>query len=167
MLIFGAILLLTTLALYAGFVANACNLHSSDPAGNALASAFGLLMGIALWILLSILLFVAACLGEMSSWSAVIALLLTPASCAAALAAHKLLEDRHVRTVKWPLIVLALVPALIIAFAVWTAFPSLHARLAPMSATLAFWSPIAFLSIIPWLVLAKRSRERARISNEV
>ena len=49
-------LFVLTLIAWAAVVANSVTLNSSDPAGNALSSAYGVLLVLALWILLAILI---------------------------------------------------------------------------------------------------------------
>jgi hypothetical protein len=53
------LVLVLAAALWAATVANTITIRSSDPAGNALSHAFGVLMAIALWVLLAILLVLA------------------------------------------------------------------------------------------------------------
>src|SRR6185295_10453105 len=68
-------------------------LHSSDAAGNAMASAFTAIAVVVLWLLLGGLLLVAGLKGEMPRWAAITACILHPASCVAALAALELLGN--------------------------------------------------------------------------
>ncbi|MEO8449117.1 MAG: hypothetical protein ABI647_04965 [Gemmatimonadota bacterium] len=88
-----AVLLLVTTLAYVGVVGNLATMHNSDPAGNALSQAFAVFLTIGLWILLARLSLSAGLKGDMPRWAAGTAVLLGPASGAAALAAVQLLSD--------------------------------------------------------------------------
>src|SRR4051812_45428074 len=58
-------LALVAVLLWIALAATALTLNNSDPAGNAIASAFAALEAIALWIILAILLLMAAGTGRL------------------------------------------------------------------------------------------------------
>jgi len=78
MTVIGAIVLLASLALWAGLAGNLLTLASSDPAGRALAEASGFFLASALWTLLGILLLIAGVRGQMPSNAKVAAMLRSP-----------------------------------------------------------------------------------------
>ncbi|HUQ83094.1 MAG TPA: hypothetical protein VM076_18225 [Gemmatimonadaceae bacterium] len=86
------IVLVLALVLWAATVANALTIKSSDAAGNALSQAFGALMAIALFVLLAVLLVLAAVRGAMPGWMRIAAIVLVPASGAATIAAVEILS---------------------------------------------------------------------------
>jgi hypothetical protein len=93
-------------------------LGNSDPAGNVMAQGFAGLGIILLWLLLSILALIAAVRGAMPSWARP-ALLVVPASGAAALIALELLARAGNAPWHWPMVIPGLVPPLIVAYCVW------------------------------------------------
>jgi|SRR5215510_2876649 len=155
--IISAILLLITVLLYIGSIANILTMNASDPAGNGLSQSFAVLIAIALWILIAILLIIGGIKGEMPIWSAVSALLLHPASCAATLAAIRLMSGQLNKT-HWPIVIPVLAPALMIAYAGWAYLPSFRAAVPASTASAAVWGTILVLSVAPWPLVTKRSR---------
>src|SRR5215831_6217019 len=100
------LLLAMSFFLWIGVTANLTTMNQSDAAGNALSQAFAVLMIIGLWILLAILMIMAAVQGGMPRWAVVLALIAVPASGAAAVAVESLLEGRGTAAVgSWALIV--------------------------------------------------------------
>ena len=155
------IVLILALVLWAATVANAVTIRSSDAAGNALSQAFGVLMAIALWVLLAILVILAAMRGDMPVWMRVGAFLLVPAACAATIGAIEVLSQGTEWPVKWPLVVPALAPALVVGFALWAYLPSARALAsAPVVGGVVFVA-LAALSIAPWPLVRERGRVRA------
>jgi hypothetical protein len=108
-------------------LATLADLSSSDPAGNALAQAFGELEIIVLWGLLAVLTILAGIKGGMPRVSVLAAIILIPASGFAAMTAAQLLAERDVAPFIWPIIIPALVPPLIVIFCFWTLLPSMRA----------------------------------------
>src|SRR5262249_55204322 len=102
-----SIVLLVALALWAGTVGTLATLNDSDTAGNAMSQAFGVFFTIGLWILLAVLMIIAAVKGQMPSWTKLAALFLLPASGIAALVAGDLLKDRLDSPARWPIVVVA------------------------------------------------------------
>jgi hypothetical protein len=114
------------LALLAGllYVAQLAALHyagRSDAAGDSLTEAFVALFAIALWIVLAGLMLVAFKNGKMPTWAAVGALVLLPLSGYASFTAASLYARSH----GWALIVPALVPPMIVLYALWIRIPAL------------------------------------------
>src|SRR5258706_4360816 len=105
--------------LWVALVANVATFGQSDPAGRGLADSFASLTVIALWIVLAILVAVAATKGRAPGWTKVALLILVPASGAAALGALYLLSSHAVSPAKWPIVVPALAPLCLIAYALW------------------------------------------------
>jgi hypothetical protein len=157
MTVFGALLLLLTIILYVGTVANLATMRDSDPAGNALSQAYAVFMVIALWILLAGLLVIAGLRGEMPRWAPLAAVLLVPASGAAAVAAVQLLADTFYPA-RWPIVVPALAPFLIVAFALWAYFPAFRHTVPATAASSISWGVVLLLSIAPWPAVAYRAR---------
>ena len=156
--IISAILLVLTVLLYIGSIANILTMNASDPAGNGLSQSFAVLIAFALWILIAILLVIGGVKGEMPAWSAASALVLHPASCAATLAAIRLMSGQLNKT-HWPIVIPVLAPALMIAYASWAYLPSFRAAVSATVAGAAVWGTILVLSVAPWPLVAKRSRE--------
>ena len=144
----------------------------SDAAGNALAAAFDALLTVVLWGLLAVLVLLAGQKGEMPATGALAALILIPASGAAALAAERLLRNRAVAPFVWPILVPALVPPLVAAFALWVLLPSLRAAVPPTWALGVIWGPVLLVSlaILPMLQardLTVQKREDRRVAQDL
>ena len=156
---FFAVLVLAAL-LWAATVANTVTIRSSDQAGNALSQAYGVLMAIALFVLLAILLTLAAARGAMPGWMRVAAVILVPASGAATIASIEIMSHGTEWPVRWPLLIPALAPALIIALALWTRMPALRGLLPASVAGGIALGTLAVLSVAPWPLLRERGREQ-------
>jgi hypothetical protein len=149
-----------TVVAWAGLVANIFSLHKSDAAGNGLAKVFAVFLAIGLWALLALLTLAAGISGEMPMWAGGCAVLLIPASGAAALGAiHVLSADPH--QPRWPAAVVLVVPGLIVAFAVWSFVPAIRNLVPSRIAGGVAWGTVLVLSILPWSAVAKRSRARS------
>jgi len=155
------LVLVLAAVLWAATVANTITIRSSDPAGNALSHAFGVLMAIALWALLAILVVLAAIRGVMPVWMRLAAVVLVPAASVATIGAIEVMSQATEWPVKWPLVVPILAPALVVALALWAYVASIRAAVStPIMAVIVFGGVMA-LSIAPWPLL----RERKRIRN--
>ena len=153
------VLLVLTVLLWIGLAAGSLSLHASDPAGNALAQSFAALGGIALWLLLALLLLAAAGVGAMPLAGAVLSFLLVPASGFAVQAALAALgKDRRL---KWPAVVPAAIPGLLIAYSLWCALPALRSLLGPTAATAGAFGPVLVLSALAWAARLGHARARA------
>ena len=112
------------LALLAGlfYLAGLAGLYDSrhsDAAGNALTDAFVALFAIALWIVLTGLM-VAFKNGRMPAWAAIGACVLLPLSGYASFTAANLYANYR----GWAFIVPALVPPVIVLYALWIRIPA-------------------------------------------
>jgi hypothetical protein len=160
------VLLVLASLLYALMLANLTDSSGTDAAGRGLNQAFAALVGLLLWSVLAILLVVAAVKGAMppAGWAAV---LLLPASAVGAAVAAGLIEHEP----GWPIVVPALLPPLIAAYAVWARLPRLHARLRPLPTSLAVGAAIVALSVAPFIARSIAERpdpaRDARLAAEV
>jgi hypothetical protein len=136
------IVLILALLAYALSLAAITSMHSSDAAGNGLAQAWAVFVSLGLWVLLGILVLTAR-------WK-LVTLVLFGACAAANIAAVALLMDNFYRA-RWPLVVPAASPLLIIALAMW-----------PPAAPTALWTALAALSLVPWPAHLYRSRYGTR-----
>ncbi len=148
-----ALVCLIAVPLWLGVIANLLTLNDSDAAGNALSQAFGAIGLIIVWILLAVLLVVAAVKGSMPGWVKPVAVVLLPASGAAALAVLDLLGHRE--PVKWMIVVPVVVPLLVFTFSAWALLPGFHSAFSGKVAGGVAWSVILLLSIVPWLRVAQ------------
>jgi len=126
----GAIALSLAIALlWAIALAALSHLSGSDAAGNALGQAFAAIDLFVLWALLAILTLVAAISGAMPPIGKLAAVILLPATGVAVFVAQKLLTESQITPYLWPLVVPAVVPPLVIAFALWSLIPDLRRAL--------------------------------------
>ena len=159
----GAVLL----ALLAGllYLAELAVLHDSgrsDAAGNALTDAFVALFAIALWIVLAGLMLVAFKNGKMPTWAAIGALVLLPLSGYASYTAANLYANYR----GWAFIIPALVPPVIVLYALWIRMPALVAALSEtITSALAGCALVALIAASIWAsyldALAAPAREAA------
>ena len=143
-------------------LATLTDLSGSDPAGNALARAFGALEIIVLWVLLAVLTILAGVKGTMPGAAALAALILVPASGFAAMTAAELLAERDVAPFMWPIIIPALVPPLIITFCFWALLPSMRATVPAGFAAGTAWGAtlILCISILPMVQIRRLAIEQ-------
>jgi hypothetical protein len=155
----GMILLVAIVALWIPVLAGLASPNSSDPAGNGLAGAYIAAFTIAIWIMLGILLILAGTKGDMPRWTAILASILVPVSCASAVAAGAMIAELDELGVeaRWLLILPTLVPLLLIFFALWAYLPSLHVSVPVNLAGGAVWSLVAILSVLPWPMIPVRT----------
>ncbi len=131
--------------LYALMLANLIDTGDTDAAGRGLNQAFAALVGLLLWIVLAILLVIAAAKGRMPFAGIIAAVILLPASAVGAFAAASLYDGQQA----WPILVVALLPPLIAFYAIWARLPQLHPYLPPLSTGLAIGSAIVVLTVLP------------------
>jgi hypothetical protein len=156
----GAFLLLLTALLYAISLVNLLTMHGSDPAGNSLSQAYAVFIVIGLWVLLAVLSLIAGLKGGgMPKGAAVAAMVLLPASGAAAVAAIHLLSDRFYQS-RWPIVIPILAPVLIVAVAVWVYLPAWRQAVPAATAGPVIASALLVLSIAPWPAVVYRARHR-------
>lgn len=146
--VFVSLLVLTCL-LWLALIATAGTLNESDAAGNGLSYSYAMLMTVALWILLGVLLLVAATRGAIPGWVGGCAVLLIPLSGAATIAAVDLLKGRLDTLAKWPIVMPILVPLLIMLYAVRSYFPAVRARVPANATNAVVWGAILVLSLLP------------------
>jgi hypothetical protein len=148
---FGAIIVLSVaIFLYAGMMANLGEMqnHNTDAMGRGMASGFALVLVLAEWFFLAILLLIGGVKGEMPVWSAMTALILLPLSGIAAINALTLLD--HDASPAYQLVPGLLAP-IIGLYAMWARLSVLHRVLPPLPTSLAAWSAVAILSLVPVL----------------
>src|SRR5579871_6491465 len=138
MTMLGLLLTMAALFLLLVFAAGSSAPYTSDAAGNATAEGFVMLSGIGLWVLLAILLLLAGFRGGLKPWTMVAAIVLVPASAAAALrTAEMFAKDSSLP--KWLAISPIAAPLLILAFAVWAYFPALRTAVATPPLARIIW----------------------------
>lgn len=114
------------------------SLGRSDAAGNALGEAYAAIQVIALWLLLSVMVVIAAVKGR-AAWPAkAAALVIVPASGFVAMSAADLLSRAHLPPFLWPIVIPAAIPPLVV---LWC-FLSLQGR------------PRAVIAALPGAILA-------------
>jgi len=146
------------LLIWVAQLATLADLNGSDPAGNALAQAYGAAEIIVLWVLLAVLTIVAWTKGAMPGAAALVALILIPASGLAAITAAELLAEPDAAPFMWPIIIPAVVPPLIIAFCFWVLLPLSRAIIPARMATGVAWGATLILCISIWPMVQIRHR---------
>jgi hypothetical protein len=156
------------LALLAGLLYSAelAILHDaghSDAAGDSLTDAFVALFATALWTVLTGLMLVAFKNGKMPAWAAIGALLLLPLSGYASFSA----TDLYARYGGWAFVVPALVPPVIVFYALWIRVPALVATLSEtVASALAGGALTALIAASVWAshldALAAPARQAAQ-----
>jgi hypothetical protein len=136
-------LLVVALFLYAVTGATVADSRSSDAAGNALSVAFAAIFGGLLWIAIAVLLVMAKARGAMVAWAPWALFALMPAAVVAFFVAI----GRFGEGDKPALIVVFVLPALPILYAVWARAPVLHARLRPAGTSATLLAMMAVLSL--------------------
>ena len=163
---FAAGLAILALLLWLLELASLSDLTGSDAAGNAITQAYAIIGLFLLWLLLAVLAIIAYAKGTMPGWAAIAALVLIPASGVATLGALGLLTTPTIAPYRWPIIVPALVPPLIIAFSFWALLPATHARVPARFAAGFTWGTILLLclALVPMMQVRERvhAREEAR-----
>jgi hypothetical protein len=132
------------------------------------AGAFAVILSLLVWGVLVALLVMAGTKGEMPAWAGLIAYVLHPASCAAAIAAAILMDSGAGKEKTWLMVIPAAGPLMMAAFACWAFFPALRAAIPGAAAGSVTWAAVLVLAILPWPSVAQRSRESAarRVENE-
>jgi hypothetical protein len=162
---FGAILLLPTVLLWFALLMTVADINGSDAAGNGMSYSFGTLMAGGLWILLAILMLLAASRGTMPGWVKPAAVVLLPLSLAAAIATINLLYRRGGSESGWPIVVLVIIPLVVIGYAVWATVPSLNLAISAAPFSRIVWGVVLLLSLLPWPLLQAR-RQRDAVAQE-
>jgi len=123
------------------------DLTGSDAAGNALAQAYAAIAIIVLWVLLAVLTLISFFKGAMPAPAAIAALILIPVSGEAALGALELLRAPGLAPYRWPIIIPALVPPIVIAFSFWALLPGIHLRVPAIYAGSIAWGSVLLLCV--------------------
>jgi hypothetical protein len=148
----GSIILLVLAAvLYAAMMSCLVDAPNSDAFGRGLALAYGAILGTALWIILAVLLIIAAVNGRMPVWAILGLVVLVPLSCIVMWFAG----DAYARGDSSAIWVAALLPPLFALYALWARLPALHTifRAVPTSAVLG--AAIAYLSVAPLVAMTR------------
>lgn len=142
----GTIILLVLAGfLYAGMMACFSDAQGGDAFGRSLAVAIGAIIGTALWLVMGGLLAVAAVKGEMSRGAVIACLILLPASCAAMWIAG----DAYGSGDASAILVAALLPPLIVLYALRARFPSLRRKIGEGVANIVLGGFIVLLTATP------------------
>ena len=159
---------LLILLLWILVLATLSDLAASDPAGNALARAYGAIEIIALWLLLGVLALVAWAKGAMPIPAAIAAAILIPASGFVSVSALELLAKPQDAPFLWPIAIPALVPPLVVAFCFWALLPQIQARMPALFAAGTAWTAILILclSILPMMKMRDAANERFAATRE-
>lgn len=147
------------LLFYALQIATLADLAGSDPAGNAYAQAYAAIEIIFLWILLSALMLIAFFKGAMPAWASAAALVLMPASGFVAFEVLELLSRPEISPFRWPIILPASIPPLVVAYCFWALLPGMRARISAPIASGVTWGAIFLLCVA--IVPFEKVREHA------
>ena len=131
--------------LYAGMVVCFSDVRNNDAFGRSLAVAFGALIGTVLWLAMGGLLIVAAFKGEMSRAARIACFVLLPASCAAMWIAG----DAYAGGDSSAIWVAALLPPLIVLYALRARFPLLRRKIGEGVANILLGGFIVLLTATP------------------
>jgi len=109
--------------------------------GEAIASFF---LTVALWIVLALLVFAAAIMGEIARWIVVVSALLVPLAGVTTFVAI----DMCSRHIKWAVIGPVLLPLLVASYAAVARFAKLRAAFSGNGFNIAVWGAVAGLSLV-------------------
>ena len=136
----------------AGVVGN--DAHGDQTMGKGLSAVLAIACACLIWLCLAGLLMVAGSQDILVGWPRIAALILHPASCAAALAAFYLVDNPQTR---WPALIPALLPPLLAVYV----FSLYHPNWIPaISSGRIVWGAVLVLSIAPWPAVAARMWQR-------
>jgi hypothetical protein len=133
--------------LYLGMLGSLAGLDETDAMGRGMALGFGAIFGVALWLVLAVLLLIAALNGRMPDIGKLGAALLLPLSAISASVAIDLYGNGS----DWAFAMPLLLPLLITAYALWARMPSLQERLPPLPTTAIVGGVVAILTVTPLL----------------
>ncbi|SJZ88957.1 hypothetical protein SAMN02745126_02725 [Enhydrobacter aerosaccus] len=131
-------------------IANA--LHDSTGGGEArISDAYeGFFLSVGLWIVLAIMMLAAGITGTMPRWTALLAVILVPTAAVASVVAL----DMCSRNLRWAVVFLLALPALVAFYAFWARLPALHAALPAEKVSAIIWTAIFLLSIVTFALAA-------------
>jgi len=160
----GAVLGALMIPLWIAQVSNLSDLTGNDAAGNGLAQALAAGAILLLWALLAVLAVIAYAAGDMPAPGAIAAAVLIPAYGFAAIAALELLTHPGEPPYRWPLLVPALVPPLVVIYCFWALLPMARAAIPARLATALIWGAVLILcaAIVPM-----RAMRHAAIEQDV
>ncbi len=163
----GAIVLALAIALvWILTIGTLSDLSGSDAMGNGLSRAFAAIGLVVLWVLLAVLLLIAAVKGVMPPAAVLAAFVLLPATAVAAFVAQNLLIDPRITPHLWPLVVPAAPAPIIVAFSLWALLPGLR-RIVPATIAVAiFIAGLAGACIVLGPMINARNVEVARLNAE-
>ena len=98
-------------------------------------------------MLLAVLGLMAFFKGAMPTPAAIAAFVLIPVSGDAALSALELLRAPELAPYRWPIIIPALAPPIVVAFSFWALLPGIHARVPGIYAGAVAWGSVLLLCI--------------------
>lgn len=149
MAIFAVLLVLTALPLWMITIQGGLTQHDSDAAGNAMSQGFTALGSIVLWIVLVVLLLVASARVNTPSWAGLVWFILPIAVGIAATSSLDFMGK--VSGLKWPIILPAVAPGIVLAYSGWCFFPNLQAKTGILWPSLIAWMVMVLLLPIPLL----------------
>lgn len=142
------VLLMVAGVLYLGMMGSLSGLHKTDAMGRGMALGFGAIFGVALWLVLAVLLLIAALHGRMPKAGKIGAAILLPLSAITASVAI----DLYGSGADWAFAVPLLLPPIIMAYAVWARMPALLPGVPPLPVTAAAGIVVTILTLTPLLV---------------
>jgi hypothetical protein len=150
-------------------LATLSDLSASDPAGNGMAQGFAAIEMIVLWLLLAVLVLIAAVKGSLPIAVVIAAVVAILLSGLAAMSALGLLSDPNTAPFLWPIVVSAVVPPLVVLFCLWAVIPVVRAAIPVAVAAGIVWGITLAVSASVWpmesirtKVLAERQAARDR-----
>lgn len=159
--VFLALVVAATLA-WLATVATTLSLHQSDNAGTGMSYGFATIGVIITWALLAALLVIGVSHVARPAWLPLAMLIGHLGSAAAAITVINLLKDDAHFPAQWPIVTLIVAPLLMIAFAVWSAFPSVRQLGEPRVMFGGVWSAVLLLSVLPFPVRVAQTNRLAQ-----
>lgn len=139
------VLLIVAGFLYLAMAGSLADLDATDAAGRGMAMGFGTIFGAALWLVLALLLLIAAINGDMPTMGKIGAAVLLPVSAVAASVAADLYSHRA----DWAFAIVLVLPLLIAGYALWARIPALHTALPPLQITVLLGGALVLLCLAP------------------
>ncbi|AXK82454.1 hypothetical protein DW352_19180 [Pseudolabrys taiwanensis] len=142
-----AVLSVIALLLWLLHVSMLDSLTGSDAAGNGMAQGFAAIAIILLWGLLALIALIAFVKGDMPGWAAVAAAVLIPVSGLVTFGVLGLMTEPQLAPYRWPLVIPAAMPPLVIAFCLWALLPGTHTYVPAPLAGGAAWGLVLLLCV--------------------
>jgi hypothetical protein len=137
------ILLIVAGFLYLAMVGSLTGMNETDAAGRGMAMGFGTIFGAALWLVLALLLLIAAINGAMPTMGKIGAAVLLPLSAVAA----SVSADLYSQGADWTFVIVLVLPLLLAGYALWARVPALHPALPPLQTTTLLGSLAVLLCV--------------------